>query len=169
MYAYNAYGVYIAIYEQDYNKALKYFEKANYSEMNAYKKVSVLLNQAMCYLKLQKYEKCAELIRFVELLPERKINKNVAHYHRSLYFAWAFYFYNLNMLQKSLEEFKKCFSQYLKNGQRYLAAQFIYDINNKLHLLNTEANISLLNMSHDILYDIYHEEALMFHTLRFLE
>lgn len=169
LYAYNAYGVYIAIYEQDYNKALKYFEKANYSEMNAYKKVSVLLNQAMCYLKLQKYEKCAELIRIVELLPERKINKNVAHYHRSLYFAWAFYFYNLNMLQKSLEEFKKCFSQYLKNGQRYLAAQFIYDINNKLCLLNTKENISLLNMSHDILYDIYHEEALMFHTLRFLE
>ncbi len=169
LYAYNAYGVYIAIYEQNYSKALQYFEKANYSEMNAYKKVSVLLNQAMCYLKLQQYEKCVELIRFVELLPERKLNKNVAHYHRSIYFAWAFYFYDLNMLQQSLDEFKKCFSQYLKNGQRYLAAQFIYDINNKLHLSNTKENISLLNMSHDTLYDMYHKNALMFHTLRFLE
>ena len=100
---------------------------------------------------------------------KRKLNKNVAHYHRSLYFAWAFYFYDLNMLQQSLDEFKKCFSQYLKNGQRYLAAQFIYDINNKLHLPNTKENISLPNISHDTLFDMYHKNALMFHTLRFLE
>ena len=169
LYVYNAYGVYMAMYEQDYKEALSFFQKAYFDEMNGYKKVSVGLNQAMCYMKIGEYDKCLELIDKTADLKERQMNKNVAHYHRSVFIAYAFYYYSQSNFKESLKEFEKCKDYDIKPGQLYLLAHIASEIEHKLGNLSPCIYAPYYDISHDNLFDKYVEEKLMFHTLRFVE
>ena len=167
LYPLNTMGVYLASYEHDYENALFYFRKAFYQEMNAYKKMSILLNQAMCYLKLDMFDECLELIKNCEELPERKLNINIAHYSRTIYLAKAFCYYTQGEFKKSKQEFEKCFSICLKDDQLYVASVFICKISKLLHTEIPKGIEKNIHINHSNLADV--ESDMLLHTLRFVE
>lgn len=54
LYSYIGLGIYEAIHNADYKSALEYFKMADYKEMNAFKQLTIWLNQAMCYQKARR-------------------------------------------------------------------------------------------------------------------
>ena len=131
--------------------------------------MTVLANQAACYQKLGNTEKCMQLIAQCEAMPARQRNKDVAYYHRTVYFTKAFYYFSQEQWENSLSFFQKCFTVKLKNDQIYLAARYTVYLSLLLGQSPDNDMIKYSRMSHNPIFDIYEQEGVLLHTFRFIE
>ena len=169
LYAYNALGIYEAIYNKNYQKSLEYFERADYKEMNAFKKLTIWLNIAICSHKLGDYKKAKSLVKKCENMPYRQINEEYPYYKRTLYIIKAFLYKMSGELEKSLMWFKKCTEVKLKQNQLYVVSKCIVYLSKKLNYIVDEKYIKICMLPHNSAMDICINDNIFFHCLRFLE
>jgi tetratricopeptide (TPR) repeat protein len=134
LYAYNGLGVLRAIKDNDYIEALRYFELADFYEMNAFKKIAVWINKVICYLKLNDLKNAEILINQCESMDSRRVNSNVSHYSSLLYIAKAIQFKLSNEFEKSLFWFKECLKLNLKREQLYIVSRNIELLSDTLRI-----------------------------------
>lgn len=169
VYAINCLGVYYAIVEKDYHKALQSFHEAESMEINDFKKMTIYANIAACFQKLHRYDECKQYIYKCENLPARKQNVGVGFYERTILFAWAFYYMERKEYASSLQMIRSCWSTNLKNDQSYLAAICAMDLCNILHCTPLDIEWQFWQISHSNLYEEYYKNGTLLHTLRFIE
>jgi len=171
LYPLNALGILTATQNDDVSSALSYFQKADYAEMNAFKKITIWLNQSMCYQKLDDKENAWCWIEKCQELPHMQINKEFAYYRRTLYIVTALYYKHFGDYSDCLDWFKKCLEVSLENDQLFFVIQNIFKISNTLNLPIDEDTRSFFNseISHMPIVKVFLEKDMFFHELRFLE
>ena len=169
LYAYNALGIYEAVRNKNYQKALEYFERADYNDMNAFKKLTIWLNIAICCCKLGDSDRAESIVKKCEDMPHRQINEEYPYYSRTLYIIRAFLYKMCAQLEESLKWFEKCTEIKLKPNQLYVVAKCIVDISEKLGYKVNQKYIKISMQSHDSAMDICINNNIFFHCLRFLE
>jgi tetratricopeptide (TPR) repeat protein len=169
LYPFNGLGILSIVNEKDLNKALNFFQRADYTEMNAFKKITVWLNQSMCCQKLGDRQNAWKKKKKCEILPHCQINKDYAYYNRTIYLAKALFHKNFNNKEESLEWFIKCLDIPLENNQLSLVTKNIVLLSKELHLPVNEKTMQTSKMSHMPLISVYLEDDILFHELSFLE
>lgn len=169
LYAYNALGIYEAVRNKNYQKALEYFERADYNDMNAFKKLTIWLNIAICCYKLGDSKRAELIVKKCEDMPHRQINEEYPYYSRTLYIIKAFIYKMSDQLEESLKWFEKCTEIKLKPNQLYVVAKCIVDISETLGYKVDQKYIEISMLSHDSAMDICINNNVFFHCLRFLE
>ena len=137
--------------------------------MNAFKKLTIWLNIAICSHKLGDYKKAKSLVKKCENMPYRQINEEYPYYKRTLYIIKAFLYKMSGELEKSLMWFKKCTEVKLKQNQLYVVSKCIVYLSKKLNYIVDEKYIKICMLPHNSAMDICINDNIFFHCLRFLE
>jgi len=161
LYPYVSLGIYYAIYKKDYNEAINYFEKANFDEMNDYKKLCVYSNLALCYIAKKQYKLASELLQIIDNMDARKRNYLIPYYHKTFFFAQAAYYVETNNLDHAVEIYSNCLDLNLTIGQKFFVENQIKKIKNN----NNESNLEIS----DKLYIEFNNTNKCFTFLKFVE
>ena len=169
VYGINCMGVWYATVKQNYEQSLRLFQEAEQMPINDFKRMTICANIATCYQKLHLFRECEEYIRKCDVLPARRQNKDVGFYERTFLFAEAFFYLEQKKYELCLEKLRSCWTIPLKNDQSYLAALIGMEICTILNMPPIKEERTFSCISHSSLYERYHQNQCIFHTLRFIE
>ena len=162
IYPYVSLGIYFATYENDFNKAIEYFEKANCNGINDYKKLCIFSNLVLCHIKMQNYEIASTLLIKMENMEARKRNHNIPYYHKTLFLSQAAFYNQINEKEKALCTYKSCLDMNLTVGQKFFVENQIQKIKHQ------ETPNNSITMK-DNLYRCFNEIDMCFTFLKFVE
>lgn len=163
LYPYVSLGIYYATYEKDYIKAIEYFEKAIFNEINDYKKLCIYSDLVLCYIKTQNYKLAHSLLNDMENMEARKRNNKIPYYHKTLYFSQAAFFYHIDEKEKALDIYNLSLDMNLTVGQRFFVEKQIEKIRNE-KMFNKNSNTM-----NDNLYRDFDKMDICFTFLKFVE
>lgn len=170
-YTYNCLGVYKAVYENNFELAITFFEKIRSFKTDLFSQLISIINSTSCYCSLQNFKEAGNLIeKYEKLLNEMK--DPIPPYFLYYYITKGIYYKLQNKVKESISNFKKSLEYELKNEQLFLVGMHLKDLQiAELKLDGNSSTIikidSLCAIQHKPFYDKLYAANLCLSTLRF--
>lgn len=165
----NNLGIWYAMYENDIQKALKFFSKALTYNLNHYKKLTILSNIAICHLLQQDDDNFFVILNKIKDNSGISVNTAIPYYQTVSELLIALYDYHNANFFEAAKRFKNILDSRVTNRQRFLLSNFIIDISQKISVsLSSEVKL-WKNIKPNYLFQLYYRKKIMFRTLRFVE
>lgn len=142
-YPYNTCGLFELLYTNNYDKAHTYFEKGLSYKNEPFSKITLHINNAICYIKENNIAKAEEIFKYVDELIENPINTGITVFNVYHSLNWGVLYYHKGDFAKCIEELKPLWSySYLEQRHEYIARILEYNAKLKLNIDVVEPTIS---------------------------
>ena len=163
-YTYNCIGVYYAAYEQDFEKAIQYFQKAVSFDPVLFSTMVLYINIASCFKALNNNE-MSKLYLEKAIKKQETLGEEIPSYSLYLLINQGLFARIDGKLEESKQHFTKSLEYKLNTNQLYLVGKNLSDIST-----DVDENISKYSsLDAEPLYQNYYKNNICLSTLRFWE
>lgn len=165
-YPYNTCGLYEMLYNKDYTKAHKYFERGLTYKNEPFSKITLNINNAVCYLKEGNISKAEKIFMYVDSLIDQPINCGILVFNVYRALNKALIAYHKQQYNNCIEFLGPLWDYpYLEQRHEYIAKQIEYHANMNMQ---KESEPPILSAPLPILEKAA-KENIYFCTVRFFE
>lgn len=107
-YPLNTMGIYEAVFEKDYAKAIQTFDRALSYDIECYSQVVLRTNMAVCFLKMQMVDCAKEELQKADELTSRPVNSDVFDYQIYHFLGWGLFNYYRGNYKECLRLLTQC-------------------------------------------------------------
>lgn len=163
-YTYNCIGVYYAAYETDFEKAIKYFQKAVSFKPVLFSTMVLYLNISSCYKALQNNDKSIEYLEKAMQI-QTELGNEVPSYLLYLLINQGLYAKLDGRFKESEQYFQESLKYKLTNNQLYLVGKNLSEISRNLD----KDTLKYASLEAEPLYEQFYINNICLSTLRFWE
>lgn len=163
-YTYNCIGVYYAAYENNFEKAIEYFNKAIFFQPVLFSTMVLYLNMSSCYRALQNNASATEYLKKAMHL-QKKLGDEVPSYLLYLLINQGISAKLDGRLTESERYFRESLKCKLTNNQLYLVGKNLLEVSQNLD----KDTLKYASLEAEPLYKYFYENNICLSTLRFWE